>query len=105
MLNRNTDLNGLSSMDLHEIVLQYLVIINIATVIIYGWDKLCAIKRWWRVPEITLLVFAAIGGSIGALLGMRIFHHKTLHLKFKYGVPVILMLQLAGLVWLHTPSN
>ncbi len=105
MLNRNIDLNGLSSMDLHEIVLQYLVIINIATVIIYGWDKLCAIKRWWRVPEITLLVFAAIGGSIGALLGMRIFHHKTLHLKFKYGVPVILMLQLAGLVWLHTPSN
>ncbi len=105
MLSNNTDLNGLSSMDLHEIVLQYLVIINIATVIIYGWDKLCAIKRWWRVPEITLLVFAAIGGSIGALLGMRIFHHKTLHLKFKYGVPVILMLQLAGLVWLHTPSN
>ena len=92
-------------MDLHEIILPYLVIINIATAIIYGWDKLCAIKRWWRVPEITLLVFAAIGGSIGALLGMRIFHHKTLHLKFKYGVPVILMLQLAGLVWLHTPSN
>ena len=105
MLSNNTDLNGLSSMDLHEIVLQYLVIINIATVIIYGWDKLCAIKRWWRVPEITLLVFAAIGGSIGALLGMRIFHHKTLHLKFKYGVPVILMLQVVGLVWLHTPSN
>ena len=105
MFSRSIDLNGLSSMDLHEIVLQYLVIINIATVIIYGWDKLCAIKRWWRVPEITLLVFAAIGGSIGALLGMRIFHHKTLHLKFKYSVPVILMLQLAGLVWLHTPSN
>lgn len=105
MLSNNTALNGLSSMDLHEIVLQYLVIINIATVIIYGWDKLCAIKRWWRVPEITLLVFAAIGGSIGALLGMRIFHHKTLHLKFKYGVPVILMLQVVGLVWLHTPSN
>lgn len=85
--------------------LPYLVIINIETVIIYGWDKLCAIKRWWRVPEITLLVFAAIGGSIGALLGMRIFHHKTLHLKFKYGVPVILMLQVTGLVWLHTLGN
>ena len=98
-------MNGLNSMDLHEIFLPYLVIINIASAIIYGWDKLCAIQHWWRVPEITLLVFAAIGGSIGALLGMRIFHHKTLHLKFKYGVPVILMLQLAGLVWLHTPSN
>jgi uncharacterized membrane protein YsdA (DUF1294 family) len=57
------------------------------------------------VPEITLLGIAIIGGSIGALLGMRIFHHKTLHLKFKYGVPVILMLQVAGLVWLHTLGN
>ena len=92
-------------MDLHEIVLQYLVIVNIATAIIYGWDKLCAIQHWWRVPEITLLGIAIIGGSIGALLGMRIFHHKTLHLKFKYGVPVILMLQVAGLVWLHTSGN
>ena len=105
MLSRNIDLSGLNSMDLHEIFLQYLAIINVIAIVVYGWDKLCAIKRWWRVPEITLLVFAAIGGSIGALLGMRIFHHKTLHLKFKYGVPVILMLQLAGLVWLHTPSN
>lgn len=100
MLNRNTDLNGLSSMDVHEIVLQYLVIINIATAIIYGWDKLYAIKHWWRVPENVLLGIATIGGSIGTLLGMRIFHHKTLHLKFKYGVPVILILQVAGLVWL-----
>ena len=92
-------------MDLHEIVLQYLVIVNIATAIIYGWDKLCAIQHWWRVPEITLLGIAIIGGSIGALLGMRIFHHKTLHLKFKYVVPVILMLQMASLVWLHTMGN
>ena len=92
-------------MDLHEIILPYLIIINIATAIIYGWDKLCAIKHWWRVPEIILLGIATVGGSIGALLGMRIFHHKTLHLKFKYGVPVILVLQLVGLVWLHTTGN
>ncbi|WP_234985342.1 DUF1294 domain-containing protein [Anaerovibrio lipolyticus] len=50
------------------------------------------------MPEITLLGIAAIGGSIGALLGMRIFHHKTLHLKFKSGVPVILVLQVAGVL-------
>lgn len=51
-----------------------------------------------RVPEITLLGIAIIGGGIGVLLGMSMFHHKTLHLKFKYGVPVILLLQVAGLV-------
>ena len=92
-------------MDLHEIILPYLVIINIATVIIYGWDKLCAIKHWWRVPEITLLGIAAIGGSIGALMGMILFHHKTLHLKFKYGVPVILVLQVVGVLWLNMSGN
>ena len=105
MLSRNIDLRGLNSMNLHEIILPYLLIINVATAVIYGWDKLCAIKHWWRVPEITLLGIAAIGGSIGALMGMRLFHHKTLHLKFKYGVPVILVLQVVGLVWLHTTGN
>lgn len=53
-------------------LIQYLLIINIVTAIIYGWDKLCAIKHWWRVPEITLLGIAAAGGSIRVLLGMRI---------------------------------
>lgn len=69
----------------------------------YGWDKLCAIRKWWRVPELTLLGIAAIGGSVGALLAMKLFHHKTLHLKFKYGVPLILVLQVAALVYLHMP--
>lgn len=53
---------------------------------------------------LTLLVIAAIGGSIGALMVMRLFHHKTLHLKFKYGVPLILVAQIAGLVCLHLPK-
>lgn len=105
MLNRNTDLNGLSSMDLHEIVLQYLAIINVIAIVVYGWDKLCAIQHRWRVPEKTLLAIAVVGGSLGALFAMSLFHHKTLHLKFKYGVPVILILHVAGLVWLHIPGN
>lgn len=55
------------------------------------------------MPELTLLGLAAIGGSVGALVAMKLFHHKTLHLKFKYGVPLILALQVAGLVYLHMP--
>lgn len=70
----------------------------------YAWDKLCAIRKWWRVPELTLLLIAAVGGSIGALAAMRLFHHKTLHLKFKYGVPLIMVLQIVGLVYLHIPK-
>lgn len=62
-----------------------------------------AIRKCWRVPELTLLGLAAIGGSVGALVAMKLFHHKTLHLKFKYGVPLILALQVAGLVYLHMP--
>ena len=79
------------------------VIINAVAIAAYGWDKLCAIRKWWRVPELTLLGIAAIGGSVGALVAMKLFHHKTLHLKFKYGVPLILVLQVAGLVYLHMP--
>lgn len=87
----------------HDIAMWYLAIINAAAVIVYGWDKLCAIRKWWRVPEITLLAIAISGGSIGALAAMHLFRHKTLHLKFKYGVPLILALQIAGLVYLHLP--
>lgn len=90
-------------LDLHEAAAWYLAIINAVAIAAYGWDKLCAIRKWWRVPELTLLGIAAIGGSIGALVAMKLFHHKTLHLKFKYGVPLILALQVAGLVYLHMP--
>ena len=89
--------------DIHETAMWYFSIINAVAIVAYGWDKLCAIRKWWRVPELTLLGIAAIGGSVGALLAMKLFHHKTLHLKFKYGVPLILVLQAAGLVYLHMP--
>ena len=90
-------------LDLHEATAWYLAIINAVAIAAYGWDKLCAIRKWWRVPELMLLGLAAIGGRVGALVVMKLFHHKTLHLKFKYGVPLILALQVAGLVYLHMP--
>ena len=75
--------------------LLYIALINILTFFIYGIDKLKAKKSKWRVSENTLIGMAIIGGSIGAWLGMKIWHHKTLHKKFKYGVPLILVAQTA----------
>lgn len=72
----------------------YLLVINTFTFVIFGIDKWKAKNMRWRVPESTLLGLAAAGGSVGAICGMRVWHHKTLHKKFKYGVPAILILQL-----------
>lgn len=81
----------------------YLLIVNVGTFIIYGVDKLKAKEHWWRISEFTLLLLAFVGGSIGAWLGMKVWHHKTLHKKFKYGVPVILFLQIMAffVVYFH----
>lgn len=76
----------------------YLVLINIAAFIMYGADKHKAKKGQWRIPEKTLIGVAALGGSIGAVLGMRLFRHKTKHPKFYIGVPVIILLQIAAVV-------
>jgi len=88
-------------MTMHEVIYWYLAIINIVVLVIYGGDKLFAKLDTWRVPEKVLLLFAVFGGSVGALLDMQLFRHKTRHLKFRYGVPVILLLQIAGIVYLH----
>ena len=72
----------------------YLIVINVVTFTVYGIDKLKAKQGSWRISEATLLIFAVIGGSIGALLGMKIWHHKTMHKKFKYGLPLILIIQI-----------
>ena len=82
-------------MNTTTLILLYIVLINILTFFIYGIDKLKAKKSKWRVSENTLIGMAIIGGSIGAWLGMKIWHHKTLHKKFKYGVPLILVAQTA----------
>lgn len=78
----------------------YLGIINIIIFLVYGIDKLKAKKGKWRVPEATLLLLAVIGGSIGAWLGIKVWHHKTMHKKFKYGIPIILALQVGLFVYL-----
>ena len=85
-----------------NIILGYLLAVNIATFFLYGIDKYKAKKGKWRISEATLLTMAAIGGSIGAWAGMRLWHHKTMHKKFKYGIPVIIILQVALAVYLLT---
>jgi uncharacterized membrane protein YsdA (DUF1294 family) len=76
-------------------LLLYLVVVNVATFVVYGIDKLKARRGRWRVPEATLLTLAAVGGSIGAWCGMRVWRHKTRHAKFRYGVPAIIIAQIA----------
>ena len=78
-----------------RVLIYYLLGINLLTFFIYGIDKWKAKRNKWRVPEATLLMLAALGGSVGALLGMFVFHHKTKHKKFLIGVPLILLAQLA----------
>ena len=85
-----------------NIILGYLLAVNIASFLLYGIDKYKAKKGKWRVSEATLLMMAVIGGSIGAWAGMRLWHHKTMHKKFKYGIPVIIILQVALAVYLLT---
>ena len=79
----------------------YFAVINIVSVAVYGWDKYCAIRRRWRVPEWVLLGLAVVGGSVGAIAAMRLFRHKTLHWKFRLGVPLLLILQIAGWVYVY----
>ena len=75
-------------------------VINLVTFAIYGLDKYKARHHKWRISEATLLLLAAVGGSAGALVAMQVFRHKTQHLKFKLGVPALLVLQLACVyVW------
>ena len=85
-----------------NIILGYLLAVNITSFLLYGIDKYKAKKSKWRISEATLLTMAAIGGSIGALAGMRLWHHKTMHKKFKYGIPLIIIMQIALVAYLHT---
>ena len=75
-------------------LLYYLIVINVVTFLVYGIDKWKAKQGSWRISEATLLILAVIGGSIGALLGMKVWRHKTMHKKFKYGLPLILIIQI-----------
>ena len=82
-------------MKITETIIYIFISLNVLTFFVYGIDKWRAKQGRWRISEATLLMLAVIGGSIGALLGMRIWHHKTMHKKFKYGLPLILLDQIA----------
>lgn len=81
-------------------LLVWLAVINLVTFAVYGIDKAKAKRGAWRIPEKTLFLLPLLGGSLGALLGMRVFHHKTKHWYFVWGVPLILLAQIALAVWL-----
>ena len=84
--------------ELFPLLTVYLAAINAAAFALYGWDKWRAkVPGARRIPERTLLGIALLGGSLGAILGMRVFRHKTRHKKFSCGLPLILLVQLAFL--------
>ena len=86
---------------MNRILIVYLFAVNLFAFILYGMDKNRAKRGEWRIKEKTLLGVAVIGGSIGALLGMHIFHHKTKHVYFLYGIPAVLFLQVLGAVLVY----
>lgn len=79
----------------------FLIVMNIIGFASMGIDKKRAQRSAFRIPEATLFAIALIGGSLGSILGMRIFHHKTRHWYFKFGMPLILILQVLAAVLLH----
>lgn len=87
---------------MHQYSMYYLLAINFVSFFLYGIDKYKAKKNKWRISEATLLMMAVIGGSIGAWAGMRLWHHKTMHKKFKYGIPIIIIMQVSLVVYLHS---
>lgn len=83
-------------------LLGYLLLINAVSFFLMLADKRKAQKNQWRIRESTLLTVAILGGSIGTMLGMKLFRHKTLHPKFSIGIPVILALQTVVAVMLYS---
>ena len=78
----------------------YLVVVNVLAFALYGIDKYKAKAGAWRIPEKTLLGIAVLGGSVGAIAGMKTFHHKTKHWYFRYGLPALLAIQLTAVYFL-----
>ena len=79
---------------MEKIFIIYFAVINIITFAVFGIDKLKAIKDKWRIPEKVLFLLSVIGGSVGALLGMYTFRHKTKKTAFRLGIPAILIVQI-----------
>lgn len=94
--------DALILMNAITLIIIYLIAINFISFTVMGIDKYKARKRTWRIPESTLFVLALIGGSIGSIAGMHLFHHKTRHWYFLYGMPAILMIQILVIIALVT---
>lgn len=84
-----------------QVVLLYLIIINLIAFALYGTDKSKAKRGKWRISEKTLIGIALIGGSVGAFLGMHAFRHKTRHWYFRYGLPAIFLAQVVLLAFIR----
>lgn len=82
-------------------MIYYLAAVSITTFVLYGIDKYKAKKGKWRVSEKRLLIMSLIGGGVGAWAGMEVWHHKTRHMKFRYGVPFMATLQILTAIYLH----
>jgi len=86
--------------DLPQVVLLWLAAVNAAGFLMMGLDKWKAKRGAWRIPEKSLFTAALLGGTVGVMAGMKTFHHKTRHGQFKYGLPVLLAVQLGAAAWL-----
>lgn len=86
--------------NLSEVIAIYLLIVNIVSFMLYGIDKYKAEHHKWRIRERMLILSAWIGGALGAFLGMKVFHHKTLHTSFRFLVPCALIVWILFLAWL-----
>lgn len=88
----------------YQAIIIYLIVVNVVTFFAFGIDKWKSKHDKWRIPEAQLLGLAVIGGSIGAWAGMKVWHHKTMHKKFKYGLPAILIIQIILAILIITIS-
>ena len=88
--------------DYHLFIAIYIIAVNLVTFVTYGIDKYKSIKRKLRISEATLLTMAVIGGSIGAWTGMKVWRHKTMHKKFTIGIPIVFVIHLFIVIYLHT---
>jgi len=87
------------AMNKYKIFLICLLVVNIVTFLLFGYDKLQAKKNRWRIAEKTLFIFSILGGSVGAIAGMKVWRHKTRKKHFKFGIPLILILELSGVLY------
>ena len=85
-------------MEMHKVEFLYVIIMNIIGVMMMGIDKSRAKRHAWRIPERTLFLISLLGGSVGSLAGMYLFRHKTKHMKFVIGMPLILLIQIAACI-------